>query len=88
MEIKVLYLPRALDDLAYWKRSGNKIIQQRITKLINSISENPFQGIGKPEALKYNYAGWWSRRINEEHRIVYRVDDSTITIAQLRFHYQ
>jgi toxin YoeB len=49
--------------------------------------ETPFEGIGKPEALKYDYAGWWSRRINEEHRIVYRVEEDKINIAQLRFHY-
>ena len=87
MEIKIIYLPRAQADLDYWKKSGNKGIQQRITKLIESILETPFGGIGKPEALKYDYVGWWSRRINEEHRLVYRVEDSKITIAQVRFHY-
>ena len=87
MEIKVTYLPRALADLEYWKKSGNKILQQRISKLIQSISETPFEGIGKPEPLKHEYAGWWSRRINEEHRLVYRVQDGIITIAQMRFHY-
>jgi len=87
LEIKVTYLPRALADLEYWKKSGNKILQQRISKLIQSISETPFEGIGKPEPLKHEYAGWWSRRINEEHRLVYRVQDGIITIAQMRFHY-
>lgn len=87
MEIKIIYLPRAQADLIYWKKSGNKGIQQRISILIESILETPFEGIGKPEALKYDYAGWWSRRINEEHRIVYKVEEGKITIAQLRFHY-
>ena len=87
MEIKVIYLPRAQADLSYWKKSGNKIIQQRISKLIQSISETPFEGIGKPEPLKHDYTGWWSRRINEKHRLVYQVEDGKITIAQMRFHY-
>ena len=87
MEIRVVYLPRAQADLAYWKKSGNKIIQQRISKLIQAISETPFEGIGKPEPLKHDYSGWWSRRINEEHRLVYQVEDGKITIAQMRFHY-
>lgn len=87
MEIKIVYLPRAQADLAYWKKSGNKNIQLRITKLIQSILETPFEGIGKPEALKYDFTGWWSRRINEEHRLVYKVEEEKITIAQMRFHY-
>ena len=87
MEIKIIYLPRAQADLEYWKRSGNKGIQQRITKLIQSILETPFEGIGKPEALKYDYTSWWSRRINEEHRLVYQVEEGKIIIAQMRFHY-
>jgi toxin YoeB len=87
LEIKVVYLPRAQEDLIFWKKSGNKSIQQRISKLIQSIIETPFEGIGKPEALKYDYSGWWSRRINEEHRLVYHVEDNKITIAQMRFHY-
>lgn len=87
MEIKVVYLPRAQADLLYWKKSGNKSIQQRISKLVQSISETPFEGIGKPEPLKYDYTGWWSRRINEEHRLVYQVEEGKITIAQIRFHY-
>jgi len=65
LEIKVIYLPRAQADLLYWKKSGNTGIQQRISKLIQSIMDTPFEGIGKPEPLKYDYAGWWSRRINE-----------------------
>ena len=87
MEIKITYLPRAIADLEDWKKSGNKKIQLRISKLIQSISETPFEGIGKPEALKYDYTGWWSRRINEEHRLVYKVEEGKITIAQMRFHY-
>jgi len=87
LEIKIIYLPRAQDDLLYWKKSGNKGIQLRISKLIQSILDTPFEGIGKPEALKHDFVGWWSRRINEEHRLVYRVEEGKITIAQMRFHY-
>jgi toxin YoeB len=87
LEIKVVYLPRAQADLEYWKKSGNKGVQQRISKLIQSILDSPFEGIGKPEPLKYEYTGWWSRRINEEHRLVYKAEDNKITIAQMRFHY-
>jgi len=87
LEIKVIYLQKAQDDLLYWGKSGNKIIQKRITLLVQAIIENPFEGIGKPEALKHDYAGWWSRRINEEHRLVYKFEKDKITIAQLRFHY-
>jgi toxin YoeB len=64
LEVKVIFLPRARVDLDFWKKSGNKAIQQRISNLINSIKETPFDGIGKPEPLKHDYAGYWSRRIN------------------------
>lgn len=87
MEVKIIYFSQAQQDLLHWKKSGNKGIQQRISKPIQSISETPFDGIGKPEQLKHNYAGWWSRRINDEHRLVYQVENDTITIAQLPFHY-
>jgi toxin YoeB len=87
LEIKIIYLPRAQADLIYWKKSGNQDIQKRISKIIQSILDTPYEGIGKPEALKYDYTGWWSRRINEEHRLVYRVEDEKIVIAQMRFHY-
>jgi toxin YoeB len=87
LEIKIIYLPKAQADLLYWKKSGNKGIQLRISKLIQSILDTPFEGIGKPEALKHDFTGWWSRRINEEHRLVYQVEVGKITIAQMRFHY-
>ena len=87
MEIKIIYLPQAHADLYFWKRSGNKGIQTRIKKILQSISETPFDGIGKPEALRHDFAGWWSRRINEEHRLVYRVEEGKIVILQMRFHY-
>ena len=63
------------------------MIQQRIELLLESIIETPFEGIGKPEALKYNFSGYWSGRINQEHRLIYSVEGEVITIVQLRDHY-
>ena len=60
---------------------------KRINKLIKDIQRTPFEGIGKPEALKYSLSGYWSRRINDEHRIVYKVTEDSLLIAQLRYHY-
>ena len=89
--MEVIYTPQAVEDLNYWKKSGNKAIQKKIQQLIVAIIENPFEGIGKPEPLKYELSGSWSRRINREHRIVYEVyNDNTVVILEiqsLRGHY-
>ncbi len=85
MEIE--YSDTAKEDLHYWKQSGNKAIQKKITALLQSISQSPFTGIGKPEALKHQFSGYWSRRISKEHRIVYQVETEKITVISLRFHY-
>ena len=85
MEIEfTLDAQKQLED---WKKSGNKQVQKEISELINSIIETPFTGIGKPEALKYNWTGFWSRRINDEYRLVYQVLDDKIIIVQLKYHY-
>ena len=82
--MEVIFAPKALEHLNYWKKSGNKAVQNKIKQLIIAIQENPFTGIGKPETLKYELSGAWSRRINEEHRIVYEIhDDSTIIILEI-----
>ena len=82
--MEVVFAPKAIEHLNYWKKSGNKAVQNKIKQLIIAIQENPFTGIGKPEALKYELSGAWSRRINEEHRIVYEIhDDSTIIILEI-----
>lgn len=60
--MEVIYSPKAIEDLKYWKKTGNKIIQKKITSLIEAIQKNPYEGIGKPEPLKYNLSGAWSRR--------------------------
>jgi len=87
MEIKLL--EQAKIDLEYWKKIGNKPIMNKITILLKDISEHPYTGIGKPEPLKYELAGKWSRRINSEHRIIYSVSEDTIEIYvfSMRYHY-
>lgn len=89
--MEVIYSPEALEDLKYWKKSGNKAVLKKIQTLIFAIQESPFEGIGKPEQLKHNLSGRWSRRIDREHRIVYRVDleqnVEVILIVSLKGHY-
>ena len=85
MKYKVFH-ENAWDDYVYWTSQDKKILK-RINLLIKDIERSPFEGIGKPEALKHNLSGWWSRRITDEHRIVYRVEADEIHIASLRYHY-
>jgi len=87
MEVKLLEDADA--DLLFWKRSGNKAIQKKINQLLKAIQESPFSGIGKPEALKYELSGKWSRRISKEDRLVYEIDENTnlILVHSLRGHY-
>ena len=82
----IIFLPEGWDDYLYWQMQDKKILK-RVNKLIKDIQRNSFDGIGKPEPLKANWSGWWSRRIDDEHRLVYRVKDDTIEIAQCRGHY-
>lgn len=77
----------AQEHLLFWQKTGNKAILQKISKLTDAVIENPLEGIGKPEALKYDLAGKWSRRINQEHRYVYRVENDTLIIFSLKGHY-
>ena len=77
---------QAWDDYLYWQKQDKKIIK-RINKLIKDIKVNAFSGIGKPEALKGNLSGFWSRRIDDTHRLVYTVNDTHITIIACRYHY-
>ena len=84
--MKLIFSEHAWEDYLYWQKTDKKIIS-RINKLIKEVRREPFAGVGKPEPLKHNLAGYWSRRINEEHRMVYKVTDSALLIAQLRYHY-
>lgn len=86
--MEIIYSPKALQDLQFWKKSGNKVIQKKIQELIDAIEENAFTGIGKPEQLKHALSGKWSRRINQEHRIIYSVSEANrIRILSLKGHY-
>ena len=76
----------AWDSYIYWQTQDKKTLK-RINKLIKATKNNPFQGIGKPEALKENLSGFWSRRIDDTNRLVYAVDDNYLTIISCRFHY-
>ncbi len=84
--MKLIFAEHAWEDYWYWQQNDKKILQ-RINFLIKDIQRQPFDGIGKPEPLKHALAGYWSRRINEEHRIVYKLADGSLCIAQLRYHY-
>jgi len=84
--MKYIFSKESWDDYLYWQ-SQNKKISKRINILIKEISRNPYQGTGKPEMLKYALSGYWSRRITDEHRIVYKVENKSIYIAQLKYHY-
>lgn len=78
--------PDALSHLEYWKKHDQNLLL-KIIGLITEISATPFTGTGKPEPLKYNFKGKWSRRITQEHRLVYEVTDTTISILSCKFHY-
>ena len=84
--MKVIFSDNAWEDYLYWQKTDRKILG-RINMLIQEIKRNPFEGIGKPEPLKHALSGYWSRRINDEHRIVYKVTPDAVHIAQLRYHY-
>jgi toxin YoeB len=88
--MEIVLLEQARKDRDYWKKSGNTKIQNRISALLKDILQHPFIGIGKPEPLKHNLKGLWSRRINEEHRLVYQVSDGMIYVyvLSMRFHYK
>ena len=77
----------AWENYLYWQKT-DKATLKRSNTLIKAIQRDPFSGIGKPESLRHNLTGYWSRRINDEHRIVYKVADNHLYIAQLRYHYE
>ena len=84
--MKLVFAELAWEDYLYWQKQDRKMVE-RINKLIEATAREPFMGIGKAEPLKHAFAGFWSRRINDEHRMVYRVTGDQLEIAQLRFHY-
>ena len=84
--MKLIFSEHAWEDYLYWQRTDRKTLA-RINKLIKEIQRTPFEGTGKSEPLKHGLSGYWSRRINDEHRIIYKVDSNSLLIAQLRYHY-
>ena len=84
--MKVILSETAWEDYLYWQKTDKKLLN-RTNELINAIMRTPYEGIGKPEPLKHGLAGYWSRRINDEHRLVYKIQDDSLLIAQCRYHY-
>ena len=84
--MKLIFAEKAWEDYLYWQQTDKKTLK-RINTLIKDIKRNPYSGIGDPEPLKYNWSGFWSRRINREHRLVYAVEKDAILVAQCQFHY-
>lgn len=84
--MNLVFAPQAWEDYLYWQ-SVDRAVVKRINRLITEVCPSPYDGIGKPEPLKYGLAGAWSRRITNEHRLVYRVVDQDLQILQARYHY-
>lgn len=84
--MKIVFLSNAWDDYLYWQKYDKKMAT-KVNELVKQCQRTPFDGIGKPEALKNDLSGWWSRRITQEHRLVYRVENDMLYIAQCRKHY-
>ncbi len=84
--MNLIFADHAWEDYLYWQKSDKKMIK-RINSLIKDIQRSPFEGIGKPEPLKHALTTYWSRRINDEHRIIYKIDSDSVLTAQLRYHY-
>ena len=84
--MKLVFAEQAWEDYLYWQQQDKRIVK-RINELIDNTMREPFNGIGKPEPLKHALAGYWSRRITDEHRMVYKSERDALLIAQLRYHY-
>lgn len=84
--MKIVFLTNGWDDYLYWQKQDKNILK-KVNELIKDCHRSPFNGIGKPEALKNDLSGWWSKRISQEHRLVYRVENNMLYIAQCRKHY-
>ena len=84
--MKYIFVDESWEDYLYWQKTDKKLLK-KINELLKSIAHTPHSGLGKPESLKHQYRGFWSRRINSEHRLIYQVKDDEILIAKCRFHY-
>jgi len=84
--MKIMFTSQGWEDYLYWQKTDKKLIK-RINELIKDVKNQPFNGIGKPEALKFGLSGYWSRRIDNEHRLIYQYDEEILTVIQCRYHY-
>ena len=84
--MKLIFADEAWEDYLYWQKQDRKLVE-RINKLIEATARDPYAGVGKPEPLKHALSGYWSRRINDEHRMVYKIEGGSLLLAQLRYHY-
>lgn len=84
--MKLIFLSTAWEDYLFWQQTDKSMLK-KINALLKEIERTPFEGTGKPEPLKHSLAGWWSRRLNLEHRLVYRVENDSIVLLQCRYHY-
>ena len=84
--MNVIFLEDAFDQYVLWQQR-DKVALAKVNRLIAECQRHPFEGTGKPEPLRGDYSGWWSRRIDREHRLVYRIDGGNLVIAQCRYHY-
>lgn len=85
--MNIQFSSRAWDDYLYWQQFDKKMLK-KVNELLKDISRSSYEGIGKPEPLKHALSGYWSRRINDEHRLVYRVEGEIVKVAQARYHYE
>jgi toxin YoeB len=84
--MKIIFLSTGWEDCLYWQNTDKSILK-KVNTFIKEVARTPFEGSGKPEPLKHSLAGWWSRRINLEHRLIYKVENEAIVILQCRYHY-
>ncbi len=84
--MKIIFHPNGWKDYLYWQKTDRKILK-KINSLIKEISRIPYEGMGKPEPLKFDLTGFWSRRIDQEHRLIYRVEENELHVLACRYHY-
>jgi toxin YoeB len=84
--VRLIFAEEAWEDYLFWQKTDPKVVK-RINAVIKDIQRSPFEGIGKPEPLKHGLSGYWSRRITDEHRLIYKVTSDSLLLAQMRYHY-